>query len=149
MKRWFRAATLALVLAMGLAVSAAADSNFHTQRIPLMPVDDAPLRSGFVIDIHANGPRVFAHERYVLNGAMPNTTYQVALEVFAESTTCATNIATVNTAILRTNTVGNGTAEAFFRPEEVPHNVTVGIAWEFTSDGGVAYQTACTEVTTD
>ncbi len=149
MTRLFLAATAALLLALALAGSAAGDANFHTQRIPLTPVAGAPLQEGFVVDIHANGPQVFAVERYVLVGASPDTTYQVRLQVFAESTACATHIVTVPTATVQTNAAGNGSADFFFRPAGVPHNVSVGIFWEFAKDGSVAYKTACTAITTD
>ena len=56
---------------------AAADSVYHTEHLALRPVGDAPLRSGFVNNIKAQGPMVYAHEVYVLNGALPNETYTV------------------------------------------------------------------------
>ena len=56
---------------------AAGDAVYHTQHMTIEAVGDAPLRSGFVNNIKANGPRVYAHEIYVLNGARPRTTYTV------------------------------------------------------------------------
>jgi hypothetical protein len=40
----------------------------------LVPVAGAPLRSGFVQNIKAEGPHVYAHEIFVLNGAAPGAT---------------------------------------------------------------------------
>ncbi|MDP9238942.1 MAG: hypothetical protein M3P30_16365 [Chloroflexota bacterium] len=149
MTRFLTAAFLAcLFSALAVAGSARADSNFHTERIDLLPVGDAALRSGFVVDIHANGPKVFAHERYVLVGASPDSTYQMRLQVFAD-TGCQTNILTVPTASLHTNAAGNASGDFFFRPADAPHNVTVGIIWQVTRDGSVVYQTGCIAVTTD
>ena len=51
-------------------------------------LEDAPLRSMFVENIHANGPNVFAHEQYVVNGAEPNTTYDVVLTISIGDPTC-------------------------------------------------------------
>ena len=40
------------------------------------------LRSGQVVDIHANGPQIGALERYEINGARANTSYEVKLELW-------------------------------------------------------------------
>jgi hypothetical protein len=151
MKRLFLAAALAVAICGALTQTAAADSNFHTERIPLTPVGSAALRVGFVVDIHANGPQVFAIERYVLVGASPHATYQVRLQLFGDSAGCAANthITTVPTATVETNVAGNGVGGFVFRPADAPHNVKVGIVWEFTQNGNVAYTTACIAVTTD
>ena len=81
-------ATVALLLAP--LTGALADKDFHTQRltfsltpegadiIPPHPV----LRSGQVVDIHANGPQIGALERYEINGARANTSYEVKLELW-------------------------------------------------------------------
>lgn len=138
-----------LLTALATAGSASADANFHTQRIEFVAVSGAPLKAGFVVDVHANGPQVFAHERYVLVAASPNTTYQVRLQIFADSTACSTNIATIATASLQSNASGNASGDFFFRPADAPHNVTVGIIWQVTNDGNVVYATPCTAVTTD
>ena len=57
--------------------AAAADSVYHTEKLPLAAVGGAPLRSGFVLNIKANGPTIYAHEIYVLDGAAPGETYTV------------------------------------------------------------------------
>ena len=147
----FAAFFLAGVFSLTLVGSAVADSNFHTERIPLMVVGGAPLKTGFVVDIHANGRQVFAIERYVLVGAASKATYHVRLQLFGDSAGCAANthITTVPTATVQTNVAGNGAAGFVFRPAGAPRNVKVGIVWEFTRDGNVVYRTACTTVTTD
>jgi hypothetical protein len=62
-----------------------ADQTYHTERLPLHSVDpDYPLRNGMVVNIHANGPNNFAIEEYILNGATPDTTYEIC-RVFAEN----------------------------------------------------------------
>ena len=79
-----------------LAGPAAADRVYHSGHYDLAALDAAPLRNGFVENIHANGPTVYAHEQYVLNGATPNTTYQVVLMVFPGDTTCSGTPASVD-----------------------------------------------------
>src|SRR5438093_796892 len=54
---------------------AAADAVYHTEHLDLAPVGAAPLRSGFVQNIKAEGPEIYAHEVFVLNGASPNAAY--------------------------------------------------------------------------
>ena len=46
---------LALAVFPLVASTAAADQFFHTSHADLTPIGDAPLRSGFVNDIHTNG----------------------------------------------------------------------------------------------
>jgi hypothetical protein len=85
MKKIFINSILALILlAAGLAgITQEATLTRPTYRKPeLVPVSDAPLQSGFVVNIHPNGPVIFAHEIYQLNGAAPSTTYQVMLMVY-------------------------------------------------------------------
>jgi hypothetical protein len=57
----------------------------------------APQR--FVENVHPNGPNVFAHEQYVLNGAVPNTTYTVTIHITTlADTTCAAPFLNLDTA---------------------------------------------------
>jgi hypothetical protein len=67
----------AAVAAALLPPAAAADSVYHSEHLRLTPVAGAPLRSGFVENIKAEGARVYAHEIFVLNGAGARTTYKV------------------------------------------------------------------------
>ena len=87
MRRLLVILTLAGLAAMVGAISASADAVYHSEHLALSPVGNAPLRSGFVENIHADGPNVYAHEQYVLNGAAPNSSYQVVLMVFPTDTT--------------------------------------------------------------
>ena len=66
-----RVLVLLAVAAVGLVSAhvASADAVYHSEHMELKPVAGAPLRSGFVQNIHANGPKVYARERYVLNGS--------------------------------------------------------------------------------
>ncbi|MGA9161796.1 MAG: hypothetical protein WB297_13160 [Actinomycetota bacterium] len=123
-----------------------------------MPVGDQPLRTGFVENIHANGPVVFAMERYVLNGASPSTTYDVALNIWFDAT-CPTTVPDVPLAGISfaTNAVGNGVGKARFAPADAGppggglHGLTVGIVWTLSihDTATLAYHTACTVVTLD
>jgi hypothetical protein len=90
-----RRRTLPLLLGTIVSVLATpltgfADQLFHSVRLPFVltpegaAVDNPPLRSGHVIDIHPNGPVYGAHERYVVNGAKPNHSYEVVLRIFAD-----------------------------------------------------------------
>ena len=63
---------VAVAAALVSAQSAAADAVYHSEHMRLSPVGGAPLKSGFVQNIHPNGPNVYARERYVLNGALAN-----------------------------------------------------------------------------
>jgi hypothetical protein len=143
----------AAVLSVGLMVApAVADAVYHSRHIQLLPTGAAPLRSGFVENIHANGPNVFAREVYVLNGAQPNTTYQVTLQIFAFDPSCTGAPTAVPTATITTNPAGNGRGEAVFRPADVPavlRNATHGIIWTVSDSSGVVFSSGCELVTLD
>lgn len=120
----------------------------------LEPVGGAPLRSGFVNNIHPNGEMVFAHEVYQLNGAEPFTSYQVVLMAYPEGSNCSDDeVLPIPTAVVVTNKSGNGKAEVFFTPESVTpfREQTFNMQWQvenMTTDT-VDYQTVCTVVTLD
>jgi hypothetical protein len=143
--------TLFGLAVLALAPAASADRLYHSQHIALQPVGDSPLRSGFVQNIHANGPNVYGHEIYQLSGAMPNTTYQVTFLLYPFDPTCsAAPVALPNTQ-LRTNEAGDGNADFVFAPSDVPaeiRNATHGIRWTVTSANS-AYETACSAVALD
>ncbi len=142
-----------VALALGLAVPAvSADAVYHSQHIALAPAGDLPLRSGFVENIHVNGPVIFAHENYVLNGAEPNASYQVVLMLYEDTSCSGAAFAELSTAVISTNVAGNGKAQAVFKLVDIPasfHNLTVGGRWELRADSTAAYQTACTIIRTD
>lgn len=137
-------------LLLALAPAALADAVYHSSHIALMPAGSAPLRSGFVENIHADGPNVFAHEEYVLNGAMPNTTYTVTIHVFAASG-CSSSLFNLDTATFTTNASGNGTAEKVFTPADIDGlaNSTIYAYWTVSTGGSVAYRTACQTIQLD
>lgn len=140
---------LALAVFPLVASTAAADQFFHTSHADLTPIGDAPLRSGFVNDIHTNGVTISAQERYQLNGAMPNTTYSVALRVSAVDSTCAVVNATLTTETFTTNGSGNGEANHTFfaaTPLPPPNPRLIYIRWVVSSGGVPQYQTDCIAV---
>lgn len=135
-----------------LAGPAGADSVYHSGHYDLTAVNAAPLRSGFVENIHANGPTVYAHEQYVLNGAAPNTTYHVVLQGFPGDTTCSgTPTVTIPTADIHTNAAGNGVAYHVFIPADVNglHGATLGGLWTVSSGSSPDYQTGCATIVLD
>lgn len=144
-------AVAALVTSLALAVPASADQAFHTQRIPLSPVADAPLKSGAVIDIHTQGPTIYAQERYILVGAEVETTYLVTLLVYSDPG-CAALLFPIPTATMTTNAAGNAHGKATFYPQDVEGlpRVTYYIDWQIRAQGGaVAYRTGCIPVMLD
>ena len=144
-------AVLSLSL-FGLVLPASADQVYHTERIMLDPVGGAPLKIGFVVNNHSNGPVNFAHEMYVLVGASPDTSYQVVLNVYVMNTTCqGVPDALLTTAILTTNQRGNGEANSAVPPEAVEglHGLDIGVIWTIKNGNTVDYQTSCTAVTLD
>jgi hypothetical protein len=138
---------------LGTALSGApawGDAVYHSQHITLQPVGSAPLRSGFVENIHANGPTVYAMERYTLVGATPGS-YTVTLHLFAD-TSCTSGLGPLPSVTFTTNAVGNGVGHLRLPPSAIPagfHGATIGIVWELTGDTGATYQTACSTVVLD
>jgi len=147
------AASVAVSAAAVLVMSApaGADAVSPSAHIPLQAVADAPLRSGFVENIHANGPIVFAHEVYVVNGATQNTTFQVSIAVSLNDPTCIASPVSFQTATLTTNAAGNGKAQIVFSPEDAAflRNATHGAIWTLSAGGVPAYQTDCTTIVLD
>lgn len=131
---------------------ATADSTYHTDHIALAPIGQAPLMSGFVENIHANGPNVYAHEIYQLNGAQPNSSYQVVLSIWTANTSCSGPSALdLPTAQVVTNRAGNGLADVFFTPEDADglRGLTVGGMWTLWNGTTATYATGCEVITLD
>ena len=142
------AAALALIALPFLVSSAAADQAFHTSHAALLPVGGASLRSGFVNDVHTNGVRIYAQERYQLNGAASDTTYTVALEIAFTDETCSVADLTIPTATFTTNKSGNGEAGfTFFFPG--PGAADLFIKWVISAGGVPQYETGCIPVRLD
>ena len=163
-RKFSMAAALAAALTAGLAAVAAlsgpaarADQVYHSQHMALRPVGGTePLRSGFVENIHTNGPTIYAHEIYVLNGAAPATTYQVTLNIFVGDPACAGSAGVViPTAPITTNGAGNGRADAVFTPSDADglRHATHGVIWTVSvgsvGSAVVKYTTGCQAITLD
>lgn len=138
---------------MLLPGTASADRVYHTQRLALEAVGGA-AGSGFVVNIHPNGPLNFAQERYGLRGAEPGASYQVFLVVDASAIPNCGSLRISMAADLQTNAAGNGTtpADFVFRPGGVPpclRNTSFPIHWEVELGGTVTHQTDVIVVTLD
>jgi hypothetical protein len=128
------------------------DAVYHSAHLALSPSHAAPLRSGFVENIHANGPNVFAHEQYVLNGAAANTTYTVVIHLSDSlDISCAAPFLNLTTTTLTTNVAGNGSAYHVFTPAEADGlvNSTFRAYWTVELNGSVVYTTDCVSITLD
>jgi len=144
-------AAIAVLFAVA-APLAAADAVYHTEHLDLAPVGNAPLRSGFVQNIKADGPEIYAHEIFVLNGALPSTAYTATRNFFYLDPECdGTLVFPSDVAALSTNAAGNARADIFVTPEEAAGLAGVhGVMWTVkTSSGAVVYRTECTAVTLD
>jgi hypothetical protein len=149
-----RIAVAASLAAIGVATTPAhADRVYHSEHLELAPVGGAPLRSGFVQNVKAEGPVVYAHEIFVLNGAGRGATYTVTRNFFPFDSDCSgdNGVFASDVATLTTNRSGNARGDLFVRPEEVAGFEGVhGVKWTVHSANGLlAYQTACTAVTLD
>jgi hypothetical protein len=136
-----------VVVAGVLAASAAADAVYHATRIPLHGIGDAP-GGGTVVNIHANGPVVYAHEVYLLRGGEPGS-YQVTIHIYPASQDCTGEALDLPTAILETNAAGNGEADVKFTPADADglRGLTVSAFW--TAEGPASYTTDCSVITLD
>src|SRR5215212_4224319 len=146
MKR-LRFVLLAALAALSFTSAATADQFFHTAHLELTAIGDAPLQSGFINDVHTQGGQIGAQERYVLNGALPNTTYTVALWIYARgSGSCeGTPVRMFTTETITTNAAGNGEAgHTFFaNPNAPPPGLApTPIKWVVSLNGVPQYETA-------
>jgi hypothetical protein len=140
-----------------LAPAASADAVYHTEHLGLTAVGGAPLRFGFVQNIKAEGPTIYAHEIYVLNGAQPNTTYTVtnnfsAAVIDNPDDLCSGEVWQFDMAVMTTNASGNAQAGVLIGPADLA-GVDLGVhgvMWTVRdATNTVVYQTACTAVTID
>jgi len=138
---------------LSFAPTAGADQVFHTLHADLTAVNGAPLKSGFVNDVHTNGVVNSAQEIYHLNGASPNTTYQVSISLYPFDPTCSSMPSIFPTTTVTTNGGGNGNAQFTFlaAPPLPPELIgpVHGILWQFTGPSGLAYETGCNPLTLD
>jgi hypothetical protein len=148
--RW--SAAMAIFVVAVLASPAAADRVYHSEHLELTPVGGAPLRSGFVENTKAQGPRIYAHEIFVVNGAVPNATYTVTRNFFFGPDCSGENdVFKSEVANLTTNASGNARGDAKITPMDVAGFEGVhGVLWTVRNAAGmVVYHTACTAVTLD
>jgi hypothetical protein len=145
--RYFFGLIIVAVLAATLAAAASADSAYHTERLELRGLNGAP-GGGMVVNIHPNGPVVYAHEIYALSGAVAGT-YQVELHIFPTSVDCSGASVVLPTATIETNGHGNGTADVKFTPADAAgiRGLTLSANWTVT--GPATYVTDCTVITLD
>ena len=94
---------------------------------------------------------MFAHEVYVLTGALPNTTFTVSIAVYLNDVTCSTTPLVFPTAELTTSAGGGGKADVFFTPEAAAflRHATHGAIWTLSANGTPVYQTDCTTIVLD
>jgi hypothetical protein len=142
-------ATAALVL--GWSPAAQADKVFHTTQFPLSSVADDSVH-GWVIDVHAQGPRVYAQERYLLRDVDPGQTYVMNLYAYSDPDCTDLVVSVPGTATMTANAAGNARGAATFVPAAVEGlpRTTYHLRWQVTdSTGTVVYQTACVAVALD
>jgi hypothetical protein len=150
--RFLSGVTLAAAICLVWVAAAGADRSYHTGHYALSPVAGAPLKSGFVQNIHADGPIVYAHEIYELKGAAPSSSYQVVLSIWTANTTCSGDpTLQLPTATLVTNGAGNGVASHVFTPADADglRGLTVSAMWTVWNGQPAAYQTDCEVITLD
>jgi hypothetical protein len=139
----------ALMLAAA-AGPVAADAAYRTERLELL-AETGAQGGGFIVNIHPNGPQVFALERYALRGALPRTTYDVRLVIDGAQALCGFPIQ-IPMASGTTNSSGNLTLRGMvLRPAGIPECLrgeTFAIHWEVRA-AGVLTHTASTVVTLD
>jgi hypothetical protein len=152
-RRLLWSAAMATFVVAVLASPAAADRVYHSEHLALTPVGGAPLRSGFVENTKAQGPKIYAHEIFVVNGAVPNATYTVTRNFFPFDPDCSgeNGVFKSDVANLTTNASGNASGDAKITPAEVAGFEGVhGVFWTVSNAAQtVVYQTACTAVTLD
>jgi hypothetical protein len=142
----------ALVICALWVAPASADSAYHTGHIAFSPIGEAPLSSGFVQNIHANGPNVYAHEIYQLNHAEPSTAYAVVLSIWTSNTSCSgAPTLQLATAELVTNRAGNGRTDVVFTPAAAGglRGLTVSASWTIWKGTTATYATGCEVVSLD
>lgn len=138
----------ASLAAIAIGAAASADATYHTARIPLAASGGAP-GSGTVLNIHANGPTVYAHEIYLLRGVTPGD-YTVTLDLWTSNLTC-TGAATLHmsTATVTTNGAGNGMSDVKFTPEQAGPLAGLTVSARWTVTGPSTYTSPCSVVTLD
>ena len=141
--------TAALVL--GWSPTAHADQVFHTTQYPLSSVADESVH-GWVIDVHTQGPRIYAQERYLLRDVNPGQTYVMNLYAYSDPDCSDLVVPVPGTATMTANASGNAHGATTFVPAAVEGlpRTTYHLRWQVTDGSGtVVYQTACVAVALD
>ena len=134
-------------------VTATADATYHSTHILLSPAPGTSGGSGFVENVHADGPNVYAHEQYHLQHAAAHTSYTVTLHIYGPDTTCsAASPVDLDSAVLTTNGAGNASGARVFTPADaavLPKGVPLGITWTMSAGQGQTYTSTCQTVVLD
>lgn len=136
---------------LGGAPAAHADQTFHTTRYALSSVADRSVH-GSVIDIHAQGPTIYAQERYALRNVGPGQMYVMNLSAYRDLGCSDLVVSVTGTATLTANVAGNAQGATTFAPAAVAGlpRQTYFLRWQVTDrTGAVAYQTDCVAVALD
>lgn len=152
MKKILALTGAAALLTIDVSSTVSADRAYRTERVSLQAIDDGALRSGSVVNLHANGPKVYAQERYLLNGALPNHAFMIVLSVHLFEPDCAGPAAPFFDIPISTNAAGNGQAQAPTVPPEAVEGLAAehGVNWIVYDDGGTAvHETGCEDVVLD
>jgi hypothetical protein len=152
MRRALLVAVAVLAATALSATGATADATYHSAHIQLFPDAGTAGGTGFVENVHPNGPNVYAHEQYVLRGAAPGTSYQVTLHIHVDDPTCSSAALDLPTAVLQTNAAGNAAGSAVFTPADaagLPKGVPHGIVWTVSAGPGLGYTSTCQTVILD
>jgi hypothetical protein len=121
-------------------------------QIPLRAVGGTPFRSGSVVDTFTEGPQNYAIERYQLNGAEPNTIYQIQLVIHLGNDSCSGQPIIQPSVPLITNQNGNGQSSIRVPPGFIPpiaFDRVNSLSWQLLKNGVVHYDTACTAIFED
>lgn len=129
-----------------------ADQLFHSDRLLFFRTEAGEaaghplLRSGHVVDIHPNGPNNGALERYMINGAKPNHSYDVVLRIFNDDCDGDPSVFDMlQTTTLITNNKGNAHEKHLFPfGTSLEEPAFVGVYWTLIDENEVvAYRTEC------
>jgi hypothetical protein len=142
---------IALLLAFG-SQQVLADQSYHTERLALALTDEGAneghtLRNGQVINIHPNGPVNGAIEKYVLNGVLPDTEYEVYWDVQGMDEMIPIGV------LIETDNKGNANytyqISRQWQEEMGFTNVDFTVKWVFKSGGVNIFTTDFTDVHVD
>lgn len=143
--------SLLATLVLGWSPTVQADQDFHTTKYPLSSVADGSLH-GWVIDIHAEGPTIYAQERYLLRDVTPGQEYVMNLYAYSDPGCTDLVVPVLGTATMTANNAGNARGATTFTPAAVEGlpRTTYHLRWQVTDDEGtVFFQTGCVAVALD